>query len=195
MEHPVQRKCSLVIGLCDVMKRPELKADQRFLEIRDRVKNHEDMFKEISAWTEKYKIDEIVKALNDAGCPSSPVNTLDRVATEPQIAQYRGMFPEINQPGIGKLKITGAAQNGYNLGISGAWYSIAGSFYFIFLALKSFLPTKCHCITYLSMPPADPVMILFPLNDFVLRGKNAICSVMRNTQALYIVFFVAQKES
>jgi formyl-CoA transferase len=96
--------------LCDVMKRPELKADQRFLEIRDRVKNHEDMFKEISAWTEKYKIDEIVKALNDAGCPSSPVNTLDRVAAEPQIAQYRGMFPEINQPGIGKLKITATAQ-------------------------------------------------------------------------------------
>jgi formyl-CoA transferase len=96
--------------LCDVMKRPELKADQRFLEIRDRVKNHEDMFKEISAWTEKYKIDEIVKALNDAGCPSSPVNTLDRVAAEPQIAQYRGMFPEINQPGIGKIKITATAQ-------------------------------------------------------------------------------------
>ena len=96
--------------LCDVMKRPELKTDARFLEIRDRVKNHEDMFKEISAWTEQYKIDEIVKALNDAGCPSSPVNTLDRVAAEPQIAQYRGMFPEIDQPGIGKLKITATAQ-------------------------------------------------------------------------------------
>ncbi|MCH3915275.1 MAG: CoA transferase [Acidaminococcaceae bacterium] len=96
--------------LCDVMKRPELKTDTRFLEIRDRVKNHEDMFKEISAWTEQYKIDEIVKALNDAGCPSSPVNTLDRVAAEPQIAQYRGMFPEIDQPGIGKLKITATAQ-------------------------------------------------------------------------------------
>lgn len=36
---------------------------------------------------------------------------------------------------IGGMAIVGAAQNGYNLGISGAWYSIAGSFYFIFLAL------------------------------------------------------------
>lgn len=35
---------------------------------------------------------------------------------------------------IGGMAIVGAAQNGYNLGISGAWYSIAGSFYFIFLA-------------------------------------------------------------
>lgn len=31
--------------------------------------------------------------------------------------------------------MVGAAQNGYTLGISGAWYSIAGSFYFIALAL------------------------------------------------------------
>ena len=29
---------------------------------------------------------------------------------------------------IGGMAIVGAAQNGYNLGISGAWYSIAGSF-------------------------------------------------------------------
>lgn len=33
------------------------------------------------------------------------------------------------------MAIVGAAQNGYNLGIAGSWYSIAGSFYFIFLAL------------------------------------------------------------
>ena len=29
---------------------------------------------------------------------------------------------------IGGMAIVGAAQNGYNLGVSGAWYSIAGSF-------------------------------------------------------------------
>ena len=29
---------------------------------------------------------------------------------------------------IGGMAVVGAAQNGYNLGISGAWYSIAGSF-------------------------------------------------------------------
>ncbi|MCH3950798.1 MAG: sodium:solute symporter family protein [Acidaminococcus sp.] len=36
---------------------------------------------------------------------------------------------------IGGMAIVGAAQNGYNLGIAGSWYSIAGSFYFIFLAI------------------------------------------------------------
>lgn len=36
---------------------------------------------------------------------------------------------------IGGMAVVGAAQNGYNLGISGAWYSIAGSFYFVAIAL------------------------------------------------------------
>lgn len=36
---------------------------------------------------------------------------------------------------IGGMAIVGAAQNGYNIGISGAWYSIAGSFYFIALSI------------------------------------------------------------
>ncbi|MEF9955080.1 MAG: hypothetical protein RR785_07440 [Clostridium sp.] len=36
---------------------------------------------------------------------------------------------------IGGLAVVGAAQNGYNLGIAGCWYSIAGSFYFIALAI------------------------------------------------------------
>jgi Na+/proline symporter len=38
---------------------------------------------------------------------------------------------------IGGMAIVGAAQNGYNLGVSGAWYSIAGSFYFIAIAFMA----------------------------------------------------------
>lgn len=36
---------------------------------------------------------------------------------------------------IGGMAVVGAAQNGYNLGIAGSWYSIAGSFYFVALAI------------------------------------------------------------
>ena len=56
-------------------------------------------------------IDEIDKMLNDAGCPACPVNTIDRLVTDPQIAGAREMFPEIDQPGIGKLKITAVPQH------------------------------------------------------------------------------------
>lgn len=97
--------------LCDVMKQPELKTDPRFVEIKDRVANHAAMREIICAWTKDYTIDEIDKMLNDAGCPACPVNTIDRLVTDPQIAGAREMFPEIDQPGIGKLKITAVPQH------------------------------------------------------------------------------------
>lgn len=96
--------------LCDVMGKPELVDDPRFAEVRDRVKNHEELFEIVNAWTKQYKIDEIVQMLNDAGCPSSPVNTIDRLVKDPQIAGARGMFPEIDQPGVGKMHITATPQ-------------------------------------------------------------------------------------
>ena len=96
--------------LCDVMGQPELKEDPRFLEVRDRVANHEPLREIVSAWTMQHTIDEVDKLLNDAGCPASAVNTIDRMVVDPQIAGARGMFPEIDQPGIGKMQVTATAQ-------------------------------------------------------------------------------------
>ena len=97
--------------LCDVMKQPELKTDPRFTEIKDRVQNHAAMREIICAWTKNDTIDEIDRLLNDAGCPACPVNTIDRLVKDPQIAGAREMFPEIDQPGIGKLQITAVPQH------------------------------------------------------------------------------------
>ena len=96
--------------LCDVMGMPELKEDPRFAEIKDRVANHEALRQIICGWSRQYTVDEIDKILNDAGCPACPVNTIDRLVKDPQIAGARGMFPEIDQPGIGKLQITAIPQ-------------------------------------------------------------------------------------
>lgn len=97
--------------LCDVMEKPELKTDPKFLNVKDRVAHHEEMREIVSAWTEQFTIDEMVKMLNDAGVPSCPVNTLDRLVVDPQVAGAREMFPTIDQPGIGKLQITAAPQH------------------------------------------------------------------------------------
>ena len=96
--------------LCDVMGRPELKTDPRFLEVKDRVTNHEAMREIVSAWTQQHTIDEVDSLLNGAGCPACPVNTIDRMVADPQIAGAREMFPEIDQPGICRLAITAMAQ-------------------------------------------------------------------------------------
>lgn len=96
--------------LCDVMQQPELKKDIRFLEVKDRVDNHIAMKEIISKWTREYTVAEIDELLNSAGCPASPVNTIESLVVDPQIAGAREMFPEINQPGIGPLKITATPQ-------------------------------------------------------------------------------------
>ena len=92
------------------MGRPELKQDPRFLEVKDRVANHEAMYEIVSAWSKQHTVDEVDQLLNAAGCPASPVNTIDRMVVDPQIAGAREMFPEIDQPGIGKLHITAMPQ-------------------------------------------------------------------------------------
>ena len=96
--------------LCDVMGKPELAKDPRFPEPRDRVANHEALREIVAAWSSQYTIKELDTLLNGAGCPACPVNTLDRLVVDPQIAGAREMFPEIDQPGIGKLHITAIPQ-------------------------------------------------------------------------------------
>lgn len=96
--------------LCEIMEQTELKNDSRFLDVKSRVANHDDLFEIVSTWTKKYSVEEIDKKLNDAGCPASIVNTIDRLVVDRQIAGAREMFPEIEQPGIGKLQITACPQ-------------------------------------------------------------------------------------
>lgn len=96
--------------LCDVMGQPELKTDPRFVTIPDRVANHAELREIVSAWTCTHTTAEVDELLNAAGCPSCPVNTLDLLVKDKQIAGARGMFPEIDQPGIGKVQVTATAQ-------------------------------------------------------------------------------------
>lgn len=96
--------------LCGVMGQPELTADPRFLEVKDRVANHDALREVVSAWTQQHTIEEVDSLCNGAGCPACAVNTIDRMVLDPQIAGARDMFPEIDQPGIGKLHITACPQ-------------------------------------------------------------------------------------
>ena len=81
-----------------------------YLNVKDRVANHAPLREIVCEWTKNYTIDEIDAILNGAGCPACAVNTLDRLVVDPQIAGARGMFPTINQPGIGELQITATPQ-------------------------------------------------------------------------------------
>ena len=97
---------SMFPRLVHIMGKPELLSDPRFLRVRDRVKNHEEMKAIVEEWTSTRTVAEIIETLEAAGVPAAPVNTIDAVAADPQIAGARNMFPALEHPGMGTFRIT-----------------------------------------------------------------------------------------
>jgi crotonobetainyl-CoA:carnitine CoA-transferase CaiB-like acyl-CoA transferase len=81
--------------------------DGRFASNILRVQNHAPLKEIIEKWTRERTIDEIVDMLLEAGIPSAPINTIDRVTKDPHIANAREMFIDTDHPVAGKVRITG----------------------------------------------------------------------------------------
>jgi Predicted acyl-CoA transferases/carnitine dehydratase len=92
--------------LCKEMGSPELANDARFASVKNRVANHVAMKEIVEGWTKLQTVDEVADRLNAIGVPSCPINTLDRVVVDPQIAGDRNMFPEMDHPVAGKMRLT-----------------------------------------------------------------------------------------
>ena len=91
---------------CSVVERKDLLAMEEFKTNDLRTRNAELL---------KSYMDEILKAktteewnglLNKQGVPCSPINTIDKVFEDPQVIA-RNMLIEVDQPGVGKLKVAG----------------------------------------------------------------------------------------
>ena len=95
--------------LCALMGCPELKSDARFLTVADRVARHAELKEIIERWSLQYTVDEVADMLNAAGIPGCAINSIDRVVVDPQIAGVRNMFPELDHPVAGKLRLTNNA--------------------------------------------------------------------------------------
>lgn len=81
--------------------------DEKFKSNLDRVAHHAELKDIIECWTRDLDIDTIVLMLLDAGIPSAPINTIDRVTQDPHIAGAREMFVDIEHPVAGKITMTG----------------------------------------------------------------------------------------
>ncbi len=92
--------------LCQEMGREDLLTDERFITVSDRVANHDAIKEYIEAWTMEQTVDQVADRLTKIGVPSSPINTIDRIAKDPQIAGARNMFPVLEHPIAGQVKIT-----------------------------------------------------------------------------------------
>ncbi|GHV45042.1 CoA transferase [Synergistales bacterium] len=91
----------------NLMDMPELIEDPLYKNNIDRVTNHAQLKPIVEKWLADKTIDEAVKMILDVGVPASPINTIDRVVSDPHIAVAREMFVEVEHPVAGKLKLTG----------------------------------------------------------------------------------------
>jgi formyl-CoA transferase len=84
----------------------DLDRDERFSTNPKRVENHEALKPMIQEWISKRKVAEVVSCLTEQGVPACPVYDLEEVADDPHM-MARKMIVEIDQPGLGIVKLLG----------------------------------------------------------------------------------------
>lgn len=98
----------LFATLATAIGRPELATDARYKDMLQRWVNHVALKQEIEALLTAKTVAEWAELLRDAGIPSAPVQDMSKVVTDPQLIA-RNMFVEVDDPEMGKLKMSGNA--------------------------------------------------------------------------------------
>ncbi len=97
----------LWIQFCRVLGIQELVEDARFVNNPQRTKNRKALAEAISAKTRAKTTAEWSDIFEKESLPYSPVNDLKQICEDPHI-KYRKMVVEVDQPGVGKVRITGS---------------------------------------------------------------------------------------
>jgi len=93
-------------ALCEVMELPQIADDLRFNSNLQRLQHKEVLISILQDRFLQKPGEEWLEKLTRAEIPCAPVNTLDRVLTDPQVL-HRGMVAEVDHPQCGRLKILG----------------------------------------------------------------------------------------
>ncbi len=92
----------LFAALANVMGRPELSEDQRFLDNARRVAHVRELDAIISDWTRTLDSDVVLDRIEAANIPATKIYTIADVAADPQY-RARGMVTNVDDPLIGPL--------------------------------------------------------------------------------------------
>ena len=93
--------------LTDLMGRSDLFEDPRYATVDNRWELHDELDREVNAWTETFTVDEAMKKLHGADQICGPVNMLDDIFEDEQIA-HRKMLVETEHPLHGALTLPGS---------------------------------------------------------------------------------------
>lgn len=92
---------------CHAISRPQLTEDPRFETNALRTENQGELANLLEGITETKSTEQWSMILEENGLPYSPINTIDRVVQDPNVA-YRNMVVEVEQPHVGSVRIAGS---------------------------------------------------------------------------------------
>jgi crotonobetainyl-CoA:carnitine CoA-transferase CaiB-like acyl-CoA transferase len=84
----------LFARLCQVLKRPDVPEDQRFRANASRVQLRGELHEILERETVHYSSAELMRLLQEAGVPTSTINTIDKVYVDEQV-NVLGMLPPV----------------------------------------------------------------------------------------------------
>ncbi len=104
-----ERWCAMSVGsekqweaLCRVAGKTAWLADARFATLIGRLKNADELDREVEGWTGGLSAEEVMTKLQEAGVPASVVKNIKDLHQDPQLA-YRGHFWSTSEAGMEKF--------------------------------------------------------------------------------------------
>jgi formyl-CoA transferase len=91
---------------CELAEIEELAEDPKFRTNPKRVENRKELIGILDKVILKKRGEEWIKLCRDNGIPCGPINTIDKVFSNPQVLN-RDMVVEMNHPSAGKIKLAG----------------------------------------------------------------------------------------
>ena len=94
--------------LCDAMGMPELKTDERYVNLFVRNDNVAELTRIIQEWVSRHTVQELEDISVEFGFPGAPIREVNEVVEHPH-TKARGLSVDVEQPGRGTINIYGPA--------------------------------------------------------------------------------------
>jgi crotonobetainyl-CoA:carnitine CoA-transferase CaiB-like acyl-CoA transferase len=93
--------------MCQAVGRPDVGSDPRFAKNPDRVRHKDELMPLIASVFADWSRADLVAAMERAGVPCGPINSIAEVFEDPQI-KHRGMRIELPHPSTGHVPLVGS---------------------------------------------------------------------------------------
>ena len=95
------------IGIAEIVGKPELADDPRFLDRKGVVEHHDELEGIFQSVFRSGRREDWLRLLQERDVPCGPLNTMAEVFEDPQVKQY-GFPVEVEHPKMGKMRLIGS---------------------------------------------------------------------------------------